>query len=513
MNKKQIKKIIATSLLAAVLTTGIGVTNLNSLITNNPNTAYAVTVPFNDSFNPNKYGTRTDMGWITGKLTLENNMPENATVEDLAKISVQINPEDNPEYFHYWTNPGSGDKILKINYAELRLTNNIYYWSYVNQYGEQTDEFVKVLQLKKAENINNGPIVTIVSASYLFSNGEGSYMTANYRTQDNKLFQMLRMEEEESNKPTEPEKPIEPSKTYTSERLSGLNRFSTATAIAKKYSSEKLDAVVIANAYNFPDALAGSTLAAQENAPILLVGKDVKDSTDTINYIKNNLKDNGTVYVLGGTGVISNAVISEINNLGFKNVKRLGGKDRFVTNMNIVNELDIQKGTDVVIAYSHNFADSLSISSIAGAKGMPIFLVNNTLSEEVTNKIKEIQPNNIYIVGGTGVVPTSIENQLKTYGKVTRLGGANRYDTSLAIAKKFTTDSTTVACIASGANFPDALAGSVLASKENAPILLVNQDVNSQKTYLDGSKINKIYTFGGTGVISDNLVNTLTKSK
>ncbi|HBL05340.1 MAG TPA: hypothetical protein DDZ33_00015 [Clostridium sp.] len=69
------------------------------------------------------------------------------------------------------------------------------------------------------------------------------------------------------------------SKTYTSSRLGGDNRFQTAFKIADTISTGKVDAVVLANAFNFPDALSGSTLAVQQNAPLLLASMKNPDNT------------------------------------------------------------------------------------------------------------------------------------------------------------------------------------------------------------------------------------------
>lgn len=301
------------------------------------------------------------------------------------------------------------------------------------------------------------------------------------------------------------------SKTYTSSRLGGDNRFQTAFKIADTISSGKFDAVVLANAFNFPDALSGSTLAAQKNAPILLASMNSTDNVQVVNYIKNKLNKSGTIYLLGGAGVIPDSIITSLKAQGYKNFKRLGGANRFETNLKIVSDLNIAKGTDIVVANSKSFADSLSSSGIAGTKGMPIFLVDGSLRSDILAKIKSISPKNIYIVGGTAAVSSSIETSLKGVGNVVRLGGKDRYETSLKIAKYFNQDTTT-AIIANGLNFPDALTGSVLAAKNNSPVVLVGSDVSKQRGYLDSTKINKLYVMGGTGAIPDSILSKLVES-
>lgn len=302
-------------------------------------------------------------------------------------------------------------------------------------------------------------------------------------------------------------------KNYNSSRLSGKNRFSTAISIAKEYSSQKLNAVVLANAYNFPDALAGSSFATQKKAPILLVGNSSNDS-ETLNYMKANLNTSGTVYLLGGESVITTATVNKIKAAGFKNIVRLGGQNRYATNINIVNNMNIPTGTSVVIANAKSYADSLAISGFAGAKGMPIFLTNSgEISKEVLNKIGQIKPSNIYIIGGETVVSSSVANKLSSYGKVERLGGKTRIETALEIAKKFSTSETSTAMIAYAKNFPDALTGSVLASKTSSPIILVDNEVSAQKVFLDSRKFNKLYILGGNNAVPDNIVNLLSSGK
>lgn len=92
---------------------------------------------------------------------------------------------------------------------------------------------------------------------------------------------------------------------------------------------------------------------------------------------------------------------------------------------------------------------------------------------------------------------------------VTRIGGENRYETSLNICRYFKLSSDS-AFIASGTNFPDALSGSALAAKMNAPIILTDgYDIAKQKQYLDQTDYKKLTLLGGTGSISSDVENIL----
>ncbi len=295
-------------------------------------------------------------------------------------------------------------------------------------------------------------------------------------------------------------------KVYISTRLAGMNRFATGEAIANAASSSSVANVIIAAGYNFPDALSGSVLAQKLNAPILLGGPRLQDAPETLNYVKNHLQSGGTIYILGGPETVTSAPYTA---LGYK-VVRLFGDNRYDTNKAINDQLNVSKGTPVFIASGNGFADGLSISSMAALKGYPIILADaDQLPVQAVNTLETISPAMVYIIGGTGVIPERVRDQIADItgldaAKIVRIGGYDRYETSLNIAKHFALNTDTVT-FASGDDFPDALAGGVLAAKLNAPIILVDRTGTRQKAYIDGANFTKLYFFGGRGVIPDTL--------
>jgi len=232
------------------------------------------------------------------------------------------------------------------------------------------------------------------------------------------------------------------------ENLAGLDRIETSLATAtEEFKGNAPDAVVLATANDFPDALSGAGLAYKYNAPMLLINKTVSESKSVLDYITNNLSKGKNVYILGGTGAVSADISDYLTKQGY-NVIRLGGCDRYETNQKIVENLNVAKGTSLVIATGNGFADALSISSVAASKGYPVFLSKkDSLSTNVINDIKNIQPPTIYIVGGTGVLSTDIEAQIKKINgniNIVRLGGNDRYETSMKIADYFNLDTDTI---------------------------------------------------------------------
>lgn len=115
------------------------------------------------------------------------------------------------------------------------------------------------------------------------------------------------------------------------------------------------------------------------------------------------------------------------------------------------------------------------MSSAAAIMQTPILLVQKaSLSEAAKKTIAEIKPSKVYIIGLQGVISTEVESQVAQItsldkGNIVRIGGVDRFETSLEVAKYFNLSGQNV-CVATGNNFPDALTGSVYAANSNAPI-------------------------------------------
>ncbi|WP_187441969.1 cell wall-binding repeat-containing protein [Sutcliffiella horikoshii] len=101
----------------------------------------------------------------------------------------------------------------------------------------------------------------------------------------------------------------------------------------------------------------------------------------------------------------------------------------------------------------------------------------------------------------TGFVASSY---LTSFGK--RISGAERYSTANEIALEGWDKAETIV-VASGQNFPDALAGAPLAFKLDAPILLTKKDSLPDQTMQMIKKLGakKVILLGGTGAVSENV--------
>ena len=289
-------------------------------------------------------------------------------------------------------------------------------------------------------------------------------------------------------------------------RIFGDNRFTTAFKVADELKAvlgvQKFDTIIIASGTNFADALSGSYLAAQKNAPILLSYNEKYDQL-AADYIRANLKENGTVYILGGDAAVSATMESKLSGL---KVKRLAGANRFETNILILKEAGVTVDETLLVCTGTDFADCLS----ASATGMPILLVWND-----SGKLMDCQKaflDTLYaqvdgqflVVGGTSAVSTSMEKLFRLYGITDRISGANRFETSAALAEHCFGDTADQAVLAYAWNYPDGLCGGPLANAMNAPLVLTMTGYEAAATaYIADAGIENGIVLGGEKLISD----------
>ncbi|MBR3052847.1 MAG: cell wall-binding repeat-containing protein, partial [Firmicutes bacterium] len=100
-------------------------------------------------------------------------------------------------------------------------------------------------------------------------------------------------------------------KTYasgTTDRVAGLNRYTTSVEVAKKFFPASVDRIVLAYARNYPDGLAGGPVAYSLNAPLLLVTDSA--FVDAQEYTAAAGAKKATI--MGGEALISDATAYSI---------------------------------------------------------------------------------------------------------------------------------------------------------------------------------------------------------
>lgn len=252
-------------------------------------------------------------------------------------------------------------------------------------------------------------------------------------------------------------------------RIQGESRYDTSAAIAEAYP-EGLDAVYLASGTTFPDALTGAALAGKLDAPVLLVQHDRIPAAVTAQLER---LAPGRIVALGGPQAISDTVLDAAAEHTSGEVTRLAGDDRYETAAAIADTYPSGIST-AYVASGATYPDALSGSASAARNGRPMLLANSDHLPQATRAaLERLEPGRIVILGGPQAVSNGVQDELRelTAGDVTRIAGANRYETSALIAKTFP-DNRDRVFVATGLDFPDALSGSALAGKQANPVLL-----------------------------------------
>ncbi|WP_235601512.1 cell wall-binding repeat-containing protein [Halobacillus sp. KGW1] len=301
--------------------------------------------------------------------------------------------------------------------------------------------------------------------------------------------------------------------------LSGKERVGTAIEISKElYPDGGADTVIVTTGFNFPDALSAGPLASAAEAPIIPVNSKGKLTDAALKEIKRLGAKN--VYLLGGEGAVSKEVFSQLNTISIASdkVERLSGDTRYETNLAIADELQNSfgfEGNGVFLATGKNYADALSAASLAGAEGMPIVLTDGKkLSKEA---MAILEDEDVYVVGGTGVISDDLVKQVdKKALSVERLSGTNRYGTLVSLLKEFGPN-TGELYVASGRNYPDALAAAPLVTGNGGSLLLVDpeklpKELDAYLTkYVYTTDVTSVTVLGGDGAVSPAVKEALQK--
>ncbi|MFL0245395.1 cell wall-binding repeat-containing protein [Candidatus Clostridium stratigraminis] len=286
-------------------------------------------------------------------------------------------------------------------------------------------------------------------------------------------------------------------------RYGGADRYATALEVSRNNWGNS-DYVILASGKDYPDALCATPLAKKYNAPILLTQGDTLTADIKSEFTRLSVKN---VYIIGGTGVISQNVENTIKALGIK-VTRLGGIDRYKTSLLVAKELAKELGasTKVAIASGENFPDAVSVAAPAALSSMPILLSNkSTIDNEIKQFITSTSRDVVYVIGGTGAISDTV---LKQFSNTKRLAGADRIQTNLAVINEFwpALDLSNVnVFVASAQVFPDGLAGSAAAALTASPVFLLDNSNLAPSISLLTPKITESASFkilGGTGAIS-----------
>ncbi|WP_209121754.1 cell wall-binding repeat-containing protein [Alkalihalobacillus sp. BA299] len=283
----------------------------------------------------------------------------------------------------------------------------------------------------------------------------------------------------------------------------GENVYSTWHDNSKLYSSARGTSM----SAPYVSSLAALLKAHQPSLIDLQIRQIMKEAAISLN----------SHFGLLGSGAID--VKNSLNLIEQKN--RIYGKNSVQTSVEIAKTgwgegvnlatLNDKEGNFAVLSTNQSFPDSLTGTTLAYQLNAPLLLTNpNLLDEQLLASLQEFEVTDIVLLGGKVAISETVEDELEKEFTIHRIEGKNRYETNTMINRALERKSSEV-IIASGENFPDALAVAPFASQNGIPIILVKQNSIPEDSldYLNSISYTNAIVLGGELAISNNVLKQL----
>ncbi len=179
--------------------------------------------------------------------------------------------------------------------------------------------------------------------------------------------------------------------------------------------------------------------------------------------------------------------------------ERIAGVNRIETAVLLSQSGVTATGQTLFLANGYNFPDALSAGPAAiVSNGSLLLIEKDRIANEVAAEIQRLAPSRIVVLGDEYSISSAVFGQLQLFAPtLERWSGIDRYATSRAVAAAAFPNGANTVYIATGENFPDALASSAVAGVNRAPVLLV---AGSGSTIDDATR-EALLTLGPTRII------------
>lgn len=274
---------------------------------------------------------------------------------------------------------------------------------------------------------------------------------------------------------------------YAIDRIAGSDRYVTSALISQAtyddaggqdYGLPFGQVVFVTTGQNYPDALAAGPAAASLFGSILLVpsrGTVPKPVVDEIRRLHGMSPPTGvSVVVLGSEDAVSPEVASQVFGAapGSPDLVRLAGKNRYDTAARLAelvvawdesgdSPVPVEPNT-VYLASGQTYADALAGGAAAAWEYAPLLLTQAaSLPRETEAALKAGGYSTVKILGSSATVSEAVAARVASLlpgADIVRYAGANRFETAAMMNADAFADTDTEIHLASGTNYPDALA-------------------------------------------------------
>ncbi|WGX75931.1 family 10 glycosylhydrolase [Paraclostridium bifermentans] len=249
------------------------------------------------------------------------------------------------------------------------------------------------------------------------------------------------------------------------------------------------------------------------------VGQDIAGQIiQQVNLNRQYSNIKGSMY-FSAKDIMSNKKLQEdlktlyIKDSENKEIKTLAGETRFETATAISKE-GWKDGSDkVILVNGYSMIDGIAATPLASLYDCPILLTNrNDVPKSTMDEIKRLNPSEVVLIGTDDVTGDNLINILKgsiSNLSVNRIGGIDRYETALLIAKEIAKYKPIENIyVANGFKEADALSVASHAGEEVQPIILTDTYKMEDEVYnwIKSKGIKNAYFIGDDEVVGDNII-------
>lgn len=285
-------------------------------------------------------------------------------------------------------------------------------------------------------------------------------------------------------------------------RLAGADRYASAVEVSRwKYADPAAaDVVYLARGDDFADALTAGTLT---DGPVLLTrGGCQSVPSIVLSEVRRLAPDR--VIALGGSEAVCEAALVEAAQ--GRPTGRIAGENRQETAALIAQRAFPGGAARVYLTRGTVGPDAVAAGSLRDGPTLLLSTTGTTVPAVTAATIEALAPAAVVALGGAAAVPEATL-QLAADGRATsRLAGANRYETAIAIAQHAYPNRTSRVYLGrgDGSNFVDAVASGMLT---DGPVLLTpgtcERVPRSVAGFLQQHHPNAVVALGGPGALCD----------
>lgn len=204
-------------------------------------------------------------------------------------------------------------------------------------------------------------------------------------------------------------------------RIAGVDRFATAAQISARYFAPGAPVAYVATGRSFPDALSAGAAAGRLGGPVLLV-----DQGSIPSVVRNELRRLAPrrIVVVGGSAVVSDAVLVALRSYTAGGVTRQAGADRFATAAAVsAAAFPRDSARTVHVASGLGFADAVAGVPAAIARGGPLLLTARTwVPPPTATELRRLDPVRVVLLGGEGAIAATVPSEIRTATVHARVG-------------------------------------------------------------------------------------------